>query len=53
MPFTKAIAREKTSKSWRRERKIALIESSNPAWTDLSREWYDYEPADYVAPWIG
>ena len=44
---TKAIAREKELKGWRRARKIALIESVNPAWTDLSRDWYDYEPADY------
>ena len=42
----KAIAREKQLKGWRREKKIALIEKSNPAWVDLSREWYDVEPAD-------
>jgi putative endonuclease len=44
---TKAIAREKALKGWKRGRKIQLIESTNPAWIDLSREWYDYEPADY------
>jgi putative endonuclease len=43
----KAIAREKTLKGWKRARKIALIEFVNPAWIDLSREWYDCEPADY------
>ena len=43
----KAITREKELKGWRRTRKIALIESINPAWTDLSRDWYDCEPADY------
>ena len=43
----KAIAREKELKRWRREDKIALIESANPAWQDLSRHWYDLEPADY------
>lgn len=43
----KAIAREKELKGWRRARKIVLIESANPTWTDLSREWYEYEPADY------
>ena len=43
----KAIAREKELKGWRRTRKIALIEFMNPTWTDLSREWYEYEPADY------
>ena len=44
---TKAIAREKELKGWRRARKIALIESINPTWADLSRDWYEYEPADY------
>jgi len=34
-------------KGWRRSKKIALIESMNAAWTDLSRDWYEYEPADY------
>jgi putative endonuclease len=42
-----AIAREKELKGWRRSKKIALIESMNPTWTDLSRNWYDCEPADY------
>ena len=30
-----AIAREKQIKAWRREWKVALIETSNPDWTDL------------------
>jgi putative endonuclease len=34
-----AIAREKQIKGWTRAKKIALIESVNPAWDDLSREW--------------
>ena len=34
-----AIAREKELKHWRRERKIALIESANPSWTDLAEGW--------------
>ena len=42
----KAIAREKQLKGWRREKKIALIERTNPAWVDLSKDWYDIEPAD-------
>ena len=33
-----AIAREKQIKSWRREKKVALIESMNPTWQDLSAE---------------
>jgi putative endonuclease len=44
---TKAIAREKQLKGWRREKKIALIEKTNPVWVDLSRDWYDAEPADW------
>jgi putative endonuclease len=43
----RAIDRETELKGWRRARKIALIEESNPAWIDLSRDWYDAEPADY------
>jgi putative endonuclease len=35
-----AIGREKEIKGWRREKKIALIESSNPKWNDLSYGWY-------------
>ncbi|WP_421984347.1 GIY-YIG nuclease family protein [Roseibium sp.] len=31
-----AIAREKQLKGWRRAWKIALIEESNPEWSDLS-----------------
>ena len=31
-----AIARERQLKGWRRDRKIALIESFNPGWLDLA-----------------
>jgi putative endonuclease len=34
------IAREKQVKGWVRERKIALIESANRDWKDLSDGWY-------------
>jgi putative endonuclease len=34
-----AIAREKQSKGWLRAKKIALIESVNPEWRDLSAGW--------------
>ena len=44
---SKAIAREKQLKGWRREKKTALIEKTNPAWVDLSKDWYDLEPADF------
>jgi putative endonuclease len=33
-----AISREKEIKSWRRSRKIALIEAMNPKWKDLSKQ---------------
>ena len=45
--MVKAIAREKELKGWRRAKKMALIESANAAWVDLSHDWYDCEPADY------
>jgi putative endonuclease len=35
----RAIARETEIKKWRREKKVALIESMNPAWEDLSAGW--------------
>ncbi|MBI5879262.1 MAG: GIY-YIG nuclease family protein [Chloroflexi bacterium] len=38
-----AIAREKQIKRWLRAKKIALIESNNPEWKDLSVEWLDDE----------
>ena len=34
-----AIAREKQLKGWRRDRKIELIKSLNPAWDDLAEGW--------------
>jgi putative endonuclease len=34
-----AIAREKQIKGWRRARKIALIESKNPTWSDLAESF--------------
>jgi putative endonuclease len=37
----KAIDREKQIKGWLRAKKIALIESCNPEWRDLSLDWYD------------
>jgi putative endonuclease len=33
-----AIAREKQIKGWRREKKVALIETANPTWEDLAAE---------------
>ena len=37
--ITSAIAREKQIKGWLRKKKIALVESMNPEWKDLSEEW--------------
>jgi putative endonuclease len=36
-----AIEREKQIKSWTRAKKIALIESLNPTWKDMSEGWYE------------
>ena len=36
-----AIAREKSIKGWLRRKKIALIESGNPTWEDLSESWFN------------
>jgi putative endonuclease len=35
-----AIQREKEIKAWRRSKKVALIESRNPVWLDLSDQWF-------------
>jgi putative endonuclease len=35
-----AITAEKRIKGWVREKKIALIESNNPEWRDLSEGWF-------------
>ena len=37
--ISSAIAREKQLKGWLRARKVALIESVNPDWHDLSNDW--------------
>ena len=36
-----AIAREKHIKGWLREKKVALIRSTNPPSEDLSESWFD------------
>lgn len=41
-----AIAREKEIKGWRREKKLRLVQSMNPQWNDLAKEWDNiYKPA--------
>ena len=44
MDPSNAIEREKQLKGWRRSKKIALIEKTNPAWSDFSAEWYAPAP---------
>lgn len=39
-----AIGREKQIKGWSRLKRIALIVSVNPAWRDLSLEWFEHHP---------
>lgn len=34
-----ALTMEKRIKTWRRARKVELIEANNPGWCDLSSEW--------------
>jgi putative endonuclease len=45
-----AIACEKKLKGWRRSRKIALIEQTNPRWLDLSDDW-EQQPNVYDCPY--
>lgn len=40
-----AINREKEIKGWRRSKKIKLINSTNPKWDDLAKDWQNlYKP---------
>jgi putative endonuclease len=34
-----AMEREKQIKGWSRGKRVALIETTNPTWSDLSEEW--------------
>lgn len=36
-----ALEFEKRVKGWVRRKKVELIESINPNWEDLARDWYD------------
>ena len=45
-----AIACEKRLKGWRRNRKIALVEKSNPRWLDLSAD-FEQQPKTYNRSW--
>ena len=39
-----ALEREKQLKGWLRKKKIALVESMNSEWRDLSFDWADRRP---------
>jgi putative endonuclease len=44
-----AIARETQVKAWRRSKKVALIESLNPDWRDLSEDFgKEFTPSDIL-----
>jgi putative endonuclease len=45
-----AIPCEKKLKGWRRSRKIALVERTNPRWLDLSDDW-EQQPNVYARPY--
>ena len=46
--FGNAIRREKQIKGWSRAKKIALIESMNPSWRDLSKDLEDEFKPDHL-----
>jgi hypothetical protein len=43
-----AIRREKQIKRLSRKQKIELIESDNPCWGDLARDWFDPPPTGHA-----
>ena len=45
-----AIDREKEIKGWRRSKKIKLIESMNPRWEDLAKNWGNEYKPELAAP---
>jgi putative endonuclease len=45
-----AINRGKELKTWRRERKVALIEERNPTWADLAEAWFAPYPSKKQIP---
>jgi len=44
-----AIAREKQIKGWLRSKKVALTESVNATWTDLSAMWHEEDASPHVS----
>jgi putative endonuclease len=54
---SEAIEAEKRLKGWRREKKVALIEETNPRWRGLAADWFEVEgpspardPSGRIAP---
>ena len=47
---TTAIAHEKRIKGWKRDWKLALIETANPDWLDLAADWYSETDPNWVPP---
>ncbi len=47
-----AIAREKKLKGWLRSKKVALIEKTNPRWSDLSANWGQQPRIDDRERWV-
>jgi putative endonuclease len=45
-----AIAREKQLKAFRRQKKIRLIESNNPTWSDLAKGWFPDQSVEQQIP---
>jgi putative endonuclease len=43
--INEALRREKEIKGWLRGKKIALVETANPNWEDLSANWMPASPA--------
>jgi putative endonuclease len=46
----KAIGPEKQLKGWRREKKMRLVETTNPRWQDLAAGWYETQGPSTAAP---
>lgn len=46
-----AISREKQIKAWLRKRKLDLVESMNPTWKDLAKDWYESSFNDCRNKW--
>ena len=47
---TTAISHEKRIKGWKRDWKLALIETANPGWLDLAADWYAETDPNWAPP---